>query len=269
MRQIRLVILFGLAVVQTIALAAAQNKPRPELRRPEKRAETSEKAGQWTRESSKEVAKRDRPSDNVDRKTTDRDERASSRRILDKASAWDGNRGRTNTDRSLYTEAGKKDSNREERSSGGKVDKESRWDQRKPRDGQSEKSRRAAVLDHIFHGEIKKGSAQGFHYEGAQMETAYGTKVIESTRTAPDSKGIYQAKVMVRGIEKKERSTFFPRAWSRADVTKAINEAYAKRANVPTKAPNYFEGVTSNNIVIGMYCNKNGALVTAFPLKDR
>jgi hypothetical protein len=126
------------------------------------------------------------------------------------------------------------------------------------------------TLEHVFRGEVNpRGKAVGFHYEGAQMEAAYGTKVIESTRSAPDANGVYTARVEVRGVAKQARSSFFPRSWSRLDVVKAINEAYTSRAPVAGRPPNYFEGKSSGGVTVGMYVNPNGTIATAFPIYGR
>src|SRR5690625_6579560 len=53
-----------------------------------------------------------------------------------------------------------------------------------------------------------------------------GGKIIKDTKTQPDKNGVYRAKVVINGKEKRLPSSFFPENWDRTDVLKAIHEAY-------------------------------------------
>ncbi len=53
-----------------------------------------------------------------------------------------------------------------------------------------------------------------------------GGKIIPGTEKKPDKNGVYMAKVEVGSVKKIADSSFFPREWNRADVLKAIDEAY-------------------------------------------
>jgi hypothetical protein len=263
-------ILLGIACLQLTLFVAAQGPKHPESKRRGGATKAPDKSSKWSREQKRDNVKRGPERNSVESKTGMREASPGGRgRARDKASAWEQSRrraeaGRPTDGKSLES----KPTERDKRFASGRgVDKASRWNQ-----SQTQKARelrptqRPQLLEHVFRGELKKGNARGFHYEGARMEAAYGTKVIENTRTAPDAHGVYRAMVQVRGVAKVRESSFFPHSWSRADVVKAINEAHAKAAPVVKKSPNYLEGISSRGVIIGMYTNKHGEVVTAFPI---
>lgn len=258
MRKIRLLLILSLASLPLSPFASAQGPKPPEVKRRPAESAPREKPGRWNRERKAEPATRAPERAGADKKPGGRP------RTRDKAGAWD---------RSLQKAGRPSDGRPAERDKraapGRRVDKAKRWERAQPeRARELRPTQRPEFLEHVFRGQIKKGKAQGFHYEGARMEAAYGTRVIEGTRTAPDSHGVYTARVQVRGIEKERRSTFFPRSWSRADVVKAINEAYASKRAPNEHRPNYFEGMSSSGVRIGLICNKHNVPVTAFPIME-
>ncbi|MGN9865382.1 T7SS effector LXG polymorphic toxin [Bacillus swezeyi] len=114
-------------------------------------------------------------------------------------------------------------------------------------------------MKHIYHGEInRRGKAVGYHHESMM-----GGKIIPGTETKPDKNGVYRAKVKIDGVIKKAKSSFFPKEWDRADVLKAINEAYQSRKQI---GENKYVGKSSSGIDIEMYLNKDGSIATAYPL---
>lgn len=71
------------------------------------------------------------------------------------------------------------------------------------------------------------------------------------------------AKVEIDGVSKIADSSFFPKEWNRIEVLNAIDEAYNSKIKVRS---NKYRGVTSSGIKIEMYLNKDGSIVTAYPL---
>ena len=119
------------------------------------------------------------------------------------------------------------------------------------------------IKTHIYHGEIasKDGSAKGLHFEPT-ADRKKGTYVIEQTRSAPDRHGVYQAKVVIEGVEKRDYSSFFPRDWTQAQVEEAILEAYRNRQ--PNKYGR-FEGFSARGVKIEMWLDKKDRIQTAYP----
>ncbi|WP_412094180.1 EndoU domain-containing protein [Bacillus atrophaeus] len=116
-----------------------------------------------------------------------------------------------------------------------------------------------STMKHIYHGEInKRGKAVGYHHESMM-----GGKIIQGTEKTPDKNGVYMAKVEVDGVKKIADSSFFPREWNRADVLKAIDEAYQTKKQIGS---NKFRGISASGIKIEMYLNKDGTIATAYPL---
>ncbi|MCC8304133.1 T7SS effector LXG polymorphic toxin [Bacillus sp. ICE1] len=117
----------------------------------------------------------------------------------------------------------------------------------------------AGTMKHIYHGEVnKRGKAVGYHHESMM-----GGKIIPGTEKKPDKNGVYMAKVEVGSVKKIADSSFFPKEWNRADVLKAIDEAYHTRKQVRS---NKYRGITSTGIKIEMYLNSDGTIATAYPL---
>ncbi|SHE61975.1 minor capsid protein [Clostridium fallax] len=116
------------------------------------------------------------------------------------------------------------------------------------------------VIKHILEGEInKRGKAVGFHMEN--MPTKKG-EIIEETKSKVNKNGIYNAKVIIEGIPKIAKSTFFPIDMTPQEIVNAINEAYYSRIETPT---NEFIGNTSYGFKIGMYLDDKGNIMTAYP----
>ena len=132
------------------------------------------------------------------------------------------------------------------------------------------------LIKHIFNGEVKLTSAgkgkkrleaTGYHTE--VIKNAEG-QIVPETKSSPDTKGVYQGKVTVKGVRKRTMggiSTFFPEHWAPQHIVNAINEAYAnKRA---FNASGYvFIGNSSEGVQIKMRINPNGKIASAFPIKE-
>jgi len=262
MRRIKLLIFLSLASLQLTFFVAAQGPTHPELKRRERPSTSVDKTGKWNREQTKDNVKRAPERESTEKNSTTREERPGGRpKTRDKASAWDRRLQRTDkTSKGSLTE-----SERRTDKQGGR-DKARKWESSRPQIGRELKpSQRPKFIEHLFGGMKKKGQVEGFHYEGAPNRATDGTKVLKITQP-PDARGIYKAKVEVRGKEKEHQSTFFPRAWSRAEVLKAVDEAYANCDPVAGKSPNYREGKSSDGMTIGMLFNRHEEIVSAFPI---
>lgn len=123
---------------------------------------------------------------------------------------------------------------------------------------------REGALAHILEGELNaRGLAMGFHYEGLSSKRG---KVIPGTASSPNDFGVYEAEVKVQGVKKTSnggKSTFFPKEWSPQEVIDAINEAYVVKQLL---TGNIYEGLTSEGQVIRLYIDKNGHIISAFPV---
>lgn len=268
MNKMRLLLLLGLAGLLPLHPLAARNSTPPNSKSPQRTAAPTVKPGR-DRKPTQRSAERAPESQRTEKPTT-REERPAGRGgARNKSAAWDRRAQKTEAGRTKTSE--RSPNERDQRAPGGRgVNKASRWERTPAQTGRASKpGQRKQLLEHTFRGELKNGRASGFHYEGARIEAVYGTKVIEGTRTAPDAHGVYMARVAVRGVEKKWGTSFFPRSWSRTEVIKAIEEAYANRATVAGKAPNYFQGRSSSGVTVAMYFNKHGEMVTAFPIYTR
>ncbi len=114
-------------------------------------------------------------------------------------------------------------------------------------------------LDHIFYGSINQdGQASGLHYEGLSDQA----QIIESTRSHPDAKGVYRARIKIKNKDKKAFSTFFPKDWSPQEVVDAINQAYDSRSYI---SGNTYEG-QGNGLPIQMYLSQDDLIISAFPI---
>jgi hypothetical protein len=204
MRRVKLLILVSLTSLQFTVFVAAQGPKHPEVKRRARESAPADKPGKWNRERD---VKRQPEKESVDKKSTTREERAGGRsRTRDKASAWDRRYDRT---REARPGEGRTSEGRKRLAERRTVEKPRRWEQRAQRSRESKPSQRPQLLEHVFRGQLKKGEARGFHYEGGRIEATYGTKIIENTRLAPDANGVYKARVTVRGVEKRHDSSFF------------------------------------------------------------
>ena len=120
---------------------------------------------------------------------------------------------------------------------------------------------------HIFHGEVnpKDGAARGWHYEPSG-DKAKGTYVIDGTRSPPDPHGVYEGNVLIDGVKKGDRSTFFPKNWTAKQVEAAIEEAYTTRK--PERRSGEFRGTTSGGMDITLRLDGKGNLESAYPIYE-
>lgn len=107
---------------------------------------------------------------------------------------------------------------------------------------------------HVFEGELRpSGRAVGYHHrEGG--EDHGDAKVVESSKTAPDEHGVYEANWTTTrpdGSTAEKKSSFFPDSYSQADVRNATREAFDNRS--ATSVNGQWEGVTSDGMTIQGY----------------
>ncbi|MGR3206665.1 T7SS effector LXG polymorphic toxin [Bacillus glycinifermentans] len=114
------------------------------------------------------------------------------------------------------------------------------------------------ALNHIFDGEIVKGNAVGFHYEG--LPNSKG-KIIGHV-DPPNKQGVYRAKIEVDGVPKQAKSTFFPKDWTPQQIIDEINEAFNNKVVFKN---NRYRGTTESGINIEIIMKK-GKIVSAYPV---
>ena len=118
---------------------------------------------------------------------------------------------------------------------------------------------------HIFKGEVseKRAKATGWHFEPTGSKEK-GTYVIEETRSAADPHGVYAGNVVIEGVKKKDRSTFFPKDWTEKQVEAAIEEAYKNRS--PRQRGGEYRGSTTGGMDITLRLDGKGNLESAYPV---
>ncbi len=122
-----------------------------------------------------------------------------------------------------------------------------------------------SAIEHIFEGQINvRGKAVGYHYEGIEGTSG---KVISGTESSVNNVGVYKAQVEVDGIPKTANggfSTFYSKDMSPQQVIDAINEAYSN-CELKHGTRNTYQGVANNGMIIDMYLDQNGKIISAFP----
>ena len=118
---------------------------------------------------------------------------------------------------------------------------------------------------HIFRGDVnpKDGVARGWHYEPTG-DKAKGTYVVDGTKSPIDSHGVYEGNVMIDGVKKERRSTFFPKDWTEQQVESAIEEAYKNRS--PRQRGGEYRGNTTGGMDITLRLDGKGNLESAYPV---
>ena len=128
-------------------------------------------------------------------------------------------------------------------------------------------------LDHIFHGEVRRGRLSGFHYRDL-VDPTNGARVVR--RGPPDANGSYRAEIEVNingvlykkgnidAIENDQMHTMFSDSWSRSRVEIEIYEAFYSDTKITRR--NLWEGVSSSGVRIRGYIDENGDIYTAFPI---
>ncbi len=118
---------------------------------------------------------------------------------------------------------------------------------------------------HIFKGETreKQRDSVGWHLESSG-DKEKGTYILEGTRSPTDAHGVYEGNVMIEGLKKKARSTFFPKDWTEQQVETAIGEAYRNK-RLDGKSGRY-RGEDAKGVEIEMMLNHKGDIDSAYPV---
>jgi hypothetical protein len=128
----------------------------------------------------------------------------------------------------------------------------------------------------IFEGELVavsggRARVRGFHLEDAVVMCARGIVIDEATRTAPDGRGVYLARITMQGAKRMPASSgFFPLGWSRESVRTAITEAYqVRKPRRWVEAGNFYAGRSRSGVLIIMELDERGRVLDAFPMRAR
>ena len=67
---------------------------------------------------------------------------------------------------------------------------------------------------------------------------------------------------MIEGVKKGDRSTFFPKDWTKEQVSSAIEEANQNR--LPTERPNKYRGTSSSGVEIEIEPGPKGTIYPVY-----
>ncbi len=117
-------------------------------------------------------------------------------------------------------------------------------------------------------GTVNHYRARGFRYEDVSLMLASGCSILEESRRVPDSRGVYRAAVVIKGVGRSQvKSNFFPQTMTRAEVVQAISDAYAGRELIH-RGERLYKG-ESANLTILMWLDDRGLIVDAMPKAAR
>jgi hypothetical protein len=105
---------------------------------------------------------------------------------------------------------------------------------------------------------------------GYRLEAIQNEKVQVICKMPEDANGVYTATVFFDGIRRRGRSktsAFFPKHWTKDEVTNAIFEAYQNKT-VKNPSDNQYIGTTGNGMHIILWLNKTGKVTDAMPFRD-
>ncbi len=108
----------------------------------------------------------------------------------------------------------------------------------------------------------------GFRYEDPEVMREEEIRIIEDTRIPPDSRGVYIAKVVIKGrARSSQTSGFFPGSMTRDDIVRKISEAYENKELVEINQK-LFRG-KAGNLQIYMFLDEAGRVFDAYPKRQR
>jgi hypothetical protein len=105
---------------------------------------------------------------------------------------------------------------------------------------------------------------------GYRLESIKNEKVQVACRMPEDANGVYAATVFFDGIRRKGRSrtsVFFPRHWTKEEVTNAIFQAYQNKS-VKKPSENQYIGMAEKGMHIILWLDKAGKVIDAMPFRD-
>jgi hypothetical protein len=105
---------------------------------------------------------------------------------------------------------------------------------------------------------------------GYRLESIKNEKVQVACKMPEDVNGVYTATVFFDGIRRKGRSrtsVFFPRHWTKEEVTDAVFQAYQNKS-VKKPSENQYIGTAEKGMHIILWLDKAGKVVDAMPFRD-
>jgi hypothetical protein len=132
------------------------------------------------------------------------------------------------------------------------------------------------ALSNIFNGALapvsktQTNQTQTYKVIGYRLEAVKAENIRVAVRQPEDERGIYRATVYFDGVRRRAKnrnSSFFPRNWTKDEVTGAILEAYQNKAVREVSQSEYIgKNVDGMNVVL--WLDKNGRVFDAMPLGD-
>jgi hypothetical protein len=132
------------------------------------------------------------------------------------------------------------------------------------------------ALLNIFNGalipNVNKQTSQVNNYRviGCRLEAIKNEKVQVACRMPEDANGVYAATVFFDGIRRKGRSrtsVFFPRHWTKDEVTDAIFQAYQNKS-VKKLSEKQYIGTAEKGMHIILWLDADGKVIDAMPFRD-
>jgi hypothetical protein len=132
------------------------------------------------------------------------------------------------------------------------------------------------ALLNIFNGalipNVNKQTSEVNNYRviGYRLESIKNEKVQVACRMPEDANGVYAATVFFDGIRRKGRSrtsVFFPRHWTKDEVTDAIFQAYQNKS-IKKPSENQYIGTAEKGMHIILWLDADGKVIDAMPFRD-
>jgi hypothetical protein len=132
------------------------------------------------------------------------------------------------------------------------------------------------ALSNIFNGALVSASkAQPEQIQickviGYRLEAIEAENVRVAVRQQEDPRGIYKATIYLDGARRRAKnrnSSFFPRGWTKREVTGAISEAYQNKVVLEVSQSEYV-GKTADGMKVVLWLDRDGKVFDAMPLGD-